>query len=136
MITSKKTSDTSIRVLETLKILSRNSASVQDIISYFEIFDPNNRIYTNEVILKYINTLKVFGFRFVKEKDKYVLLNAPNQLSFDEQDLKAIFLLEKCANIFPEERIRTEVDNFLKDLEKKFNDNTRLLSQNITVILP
>lgn len=131
MKTIKKTCDTSIRVLETLKILYKESASIQDIINYFEKFDPNNRIYTNEVILKYINTLKVFGFRFIKEKDKYVLLNVPSQFDFDEKDLKAIYLIEKFSELLPEERIKAELSRFLRELEKRFSDNTKLLSHNI-----
>lgn len=132
MKTVKKTCDTSIRVLETLKILYKESASIQDIINYFEKFDPNNRIYTNEVILKYINTLKVFGFRFVKRKDKYVLLNVPCQINFDENDLKAIYLIEKFSELMPEERVKAEIDKFLQELERRFSDNTRLLSHNIS----
>lgn len=131
MLKSKKISDTSIRVLETLKILSKNNVSVQDIISYFEKFDPNNRIYTSEVILKYINTLKVFGFRFVKEKDKYVLLNTPNQFDFDENDLKSLYLIDKFANVFPEEKVKKEINGFINNLRKKFSDNTTLLAKNV-----
>lgn len=132
MLKYKKTSDTSVRVLETLKFLYKNSASIQDIINYFEKFDPYNRIYTNEVILKYINTLKVFGFRFLKEKDKYVILNVPSQLNFDKNDLKAIYLIENFTKLLPEERIKTEINKFLQELEKRFSDNTRLLSHSIT----
>jgi len=131
MKTSKKTSDTSVRVLETLKILSKDSASIQDIINYFEKFDPNNRVYTNEVILKYINTLKVFGFRFVKKKDKYILLNAPHQFDFNEDNLKAISLIEKFSEFLPEENIKKEIDEFLQELEKRFSDNTKLLLNRI-----
>lgn len=132
MKTSKKTGDACIRVLETLKFLHKNNASVQDIINLFEKIDPNNRIYTNEVILKYINTLKVFGFRFIKQKDKYVLLNSPNQLEFKKDDLKALYLLENSANQLPEERLKEEINNFLQELEKRFNDNTRLLFHSAT----
>ena len=132
MKTSKKVSDTSVRVLETLKIVSKNRASVQDIINYFEKFDPNNRIYTNEVILKYINTLKVFGFKFIKEKDKYVLLNSFPQIDFNEDNLKAIFLIEKFSELLPEERIKAEIDKFLQGLEKRFSNNAKLLSNRIT----
>lgn len=127
----KKNSDTSIRVLETLKVLVSKNSSVQDIINHFEKTDPNNRIYTNEVILKYINTLKVFGFRFVKEKDKYVLLNFPNQFEFSEEELKMIYLIEKSAEILPEKKIKSEIDNFLQTLEKMFSDNTRIFAHNI-----
>ncbi len=128
---SKKIGDTSIRVLETLKFLYKNNASVQDIIYYFEKHDPNKKIYTSEVILKYINTLKVFGFKFAKDKDKYILLNYLIQFDFNENDLKAIYILEKFAQLFPEEKIRAEINKFLQELEKRFNDNTNSLFQNI-----
>lgn len=127
----KKISDTSTRVLETLKLLVKNSASIQDIINYFEKIDPKNRIYTNEVILKYINTLKVFGFKFVKEKDKYVLVNPPNQLNFDEKDLRAICLIEKYSELIPEEKFRTEIAGFLQELERRFSEKTKILSKKL-----
>lgn len=132
MRVSKKVSETSIRVLETLKILSKGSASIQDIIHHFEKINPNNRIYTNEVILKYINTLKVFGFKFIKEKDKYVLLNTPVQFEFDENDLKAICLVENLSKEFPEEKVKTEIAKFLQELEKMFSDSTKVRSHNFT----
>lgn len=129
---SKKISETSIRVLETLKFLTRQSASIQDIIRHFEKIDSNNRIYTNEVILKYINTLKVFGFKFIKEKDKYVLLNYPLQFDFDNRDLKMICMLEKSLELFPEESIKREITVFLQELEKRFSDETRVLARNMS----
>jgi len=127
---SKKTSAASIRVLETLKILSQKSAGVQDIIRHFEQIDPQNRIYTNEVILKYINTLKVFGFIIIKEKDKYILLNPPIKLNLDEADLKSIYFLSKAAEQFPEEKVRNEINIFLQGLEKRFSENTRFILKN------
>lgn len=132
MKTSKKTGDACIRVLETLKVLYKDNASIQDIINHFEKIDPKNRTYTNEVILKYINTLKVFGFRFIKAKDKYVLLNFPNQFNFDNEELKALYLIENSAKLLPEERLKEEINKFLHELEKRFSDNTRLLSHKMT----
>lgn len=126
-----KNNATSIRVLETLKILSKGSASIQDIVRYFEKTDPNNRIYTNEVILKYLNTLKVFGCRIIKEKDKYVLLNAPQQISLNEKELQAMLLISKAGNIFPEEKINEEINQFLQEIEKRFTDNTRIIAHKL-----
>ena len=63
-----KLCDTGIRVLQTLLLLSKQPLSVQEILNYFK--ETENEFYTNEVILKYINTLKVFGFRFLKNKNK------------------------------------------------------------------
>lgn len=127
----KKIGDTSVRVLETLKFLSQRSSTIQDVLKFFEKADSDNRIYTNEVILKYINTLKVFGFRFIKEKDKYVLLNLPIQINLNEDELKALLLIESALSKFPEEEVKKDVEVFLQDLEKRFSDNTRLISASI-----
>lgn len=132
MKTTPKTSDASVRVLETLKLLFKANVSIQDIVNHFEKTDPNNRIYTNEVILKYINTFKVFGFRFIKEKDKYLLLNTFNHFDFNEKELKLIYLIEKFSELIPEEKIKIEIHNFLTELEKQFSNNTRILAHNIT----
>lgn len=131
MKTSKKTGEACIRVLETLKTLYEGEASIQDIIKNFEKIDSNSRVYTNEVVLKYINTLKVFGYRFIKEKDKYVLLNFPNQFDFDTNDLKAIYLIENFSDLLPEERVKNEINKFLQGFEKRFSDNTRFLAYSI-----
>lgn len=128
----QKTSSTSVRVMETLKVLSKSSASIQEIINHFEKLDPNNRVYTSEVILKYINTLKVFGYRFTKAKDKYVLLNTPSRFDFNERELKTIFLIEKFSELLPEETVKTEINKFLQGLERRFDDNTKLLSNSVT----
>ncbi|MDD3436693.1 MAG: WYL domain-containing protein [Candidatus Gastranaerophilales bacterium] len=128
----KKVTATSVRVLETLKILYEKSSSVQDIIHYFENSDYENKVYTSEAILKYINTLKVFGMRFAKEKDKYKLLTSPCQFHFDEKDLNAIRLIEKFSNLLPEKGTQCEINGFLQDLEKRFSDKTRLIAHNVT----
>lgn len=128
---AKKTSDTSIRVLETLKILCQEKASIQDIIHHFEKIYPDNKAYTNEVILKYINTLKVSGLRFKKEKGKYILLNSPLQFDFSEQDLKTISLIEKAAKFFPEKAVQEGIHGFLQDLEKRFSDNSKIVAHNL-----
>lgn len=128
---SKKVGDASIRVLETLKLLSQDSLSIKEIINYFEKTDPNNKIYTNEVILKYINTLKVCGFVFVREKDKYNLLNPPVRFDLPEEDIKAISIIESLAENFPEEKVKKEVKMFLRDLKRRLNDRTQNVLLNI-----
>ena len=127
----QKNSDTSIRVLETLKFLVKNKASIQNIINHFEKIDPNNRVYTSEVILKYINTLKVFGYRFIKEKDKYVILNLPDKIDFSNDDLETLYAIGKLAEIIHEQKIKEDVNTFLQNLERRFSDKTRLIASKI-----
>lgn len=127
----KKVSATPQRVIETLKLLYNAPVCGHDIINYFEKLDSKNRIYTNEVILKYINTFKVFGLRFIKEKDKYVMLNAPQSYDFNHVSLEAIALIELLIKNFPEERVKVEVGNFLQRLEQHFSDSTRAIAYNM-----
>lgn len=127
----QKNSDTSIRVLETLKFLATNEASVQDIINHFEKIDPNNRTYTSEVILKYINTLKVFGYKFIKAKDKYVLLNFPDKIDLNKENLETIYAMEQLVDVFHEEKIKKDVNIFFQNLERRFSDKTRLLASTL-----
>jgi len=128
---TKKNSDTSIRVLETLKVFVNGSSSIQEIISHFEKTDPNNRVYTNEVILKYINTMKVAGYKFDKTKDKYALLNTPEQFNFTKEELEALYLLENSSKTLYEEKVKTEINKFIQGLEMRFNDNTKQLAQSL-----
>lgn len=128
----RKISDTSIRVMKTLKVLTETEASISDILHHFEKIDPTNRIYTSEVILKYINTLKVFGLRFDKKKDKYVLLNSPCQIDLNDRELSALYLIEQYSKNFPEPKIREEIVKFLEKIEKIFSDNTKILAHEIT----
>lgn len=129
----KKFSDTSIRVLKTLKILVNSASSIQDVIAHFEKTEPDNRTYTNEVILKYINTMKVFGFKFTKNRDKYVLLNSPCKFDFSEDDLKMINMIEQLTWLIPEEKVKDEIGDFLQELEKGFSDSTKEIANKITL---
>ena len=123
--------DTSTRVLETLKLLYSQGASVRDIIKHFQKIEPNNRLFTSEVILKYINTLKVFGFRIVKQKDKYILLNTIDNIDLNSEELKSLKLLLGLSAKYPEEKIQKHINIFSQTLEKYFSENTKFLSQKI-----
>ncbi len=127
----KKVSATPKRVVETLKILYNAPAGMHDIINYFEKADSKNRIYTNEVVLKYINTFKVFGLKFIKDKDKYVMLNTPKPYNFSQNSLEAVYLIKLLINSFPEEKIKIEVGDFLQRLEQHFSDSTRVAACNL-----
>lgn len=136
MIKTKKKSDASIRVLETLKLLSIKNVSIQEIITHLEQTNHEKKVYTNEAILKYINTLKVFGFKFGKENGKYSLLNALVKFNFNESDLLGLKLLDESANIFPEETVKTKIVDFLQDLELHFSNETRMQSRKIKKTKP
>ncbi len=121
-----KLCDTGIRVLQTLLLLSKQPMSVQEILNYFK--ETENEFYTNEVILKYINTLKVFGFRFLKNKNKYILLNEIQEISLDKNTLSGFLKLFEMSQDIP-----SSIDKLyeLKEkLERKFDSETRIQAAN------
>jgi predicted DNA-binding transcriptional regulator YafY len=130
--TNPKKSDTSIRVLETLKILMKKESSVQDIINYFEVSDPHNKTYTSEAILKYINTLKVYKLNIVKNKDKYVLLNLPNQVNLTENELEILNRISEYSETFSEQKVKDDIRKFLNNLAKHYTPETKNLTQFIS----
>src|SRR5574344_1041880 len=126
---TKKQCDASIRVLQTLKLLTEKDMSTQEIKRYCEEHDDSNNINSNEVIQKYINTLKVANFRFEKIHDKNSLINPLPRFSFSNNDLKGLMLIEKFLKIFPEEILKNEITQFIQNLEKRFDDDTIILAQ-------
>lgn len=131
MSRKSKYNDTSVRVVETLKILSKKPSSVQDIVKIFAKNISSEKFFTNEVVLKYINTLKVAGFKINKEKDKYVLHNNLVQFDFSEQELAALKILESFVQNIPEESKKTELHKFIHDIEDRFSNETRLKASKI-----
>lgn len=128
---TKEMNNTCVRVLETLKYLSEGQVSISDIIKHFESNDPNKRVYSHVAILKYLNTLKVFGFKIDKVKDKYILKNFPFTINFSEDDLKGIIILKESLNSFPERKTKEELSKFFNDIEMRFDKNARTLYEDL-----
>src|SRR5574344_159781 len=121
---SQKSCEASVRVLETLKLFMTKNLSIQDIINYFEVNEHHCKAYTSEAILKYLNTMKIFGLNFIKPKDKYILMNSPVTLDFTEQELSAIKIFESYAKSLPEKKLKNDISIFLQNLEKFFSQKT------------
>lgn len=77
------------------------------------------------ILNKYLNTLKVFGIKVKKSENKYVMQNSPFSLEFDLDDLKSVSLLEKFKEALPEGKTKNNINDFLNNLETRFNDNSR-----------
>ncbi len=116
-----KTADTSVRVLETLKLLSMKPCNIEEIKKYYDLSTNCDTVYTNEAVLKYLNTLKVFGFDIVKENNRYKLLNPPCPIDFNKEDLSAIATLNSYAEFIYESKLKMNLLTFLHQLERKFS---------------
>lgn len=124
-----KKCDTSLRVLQTLLFLTEQPASIQDILNYFK--EKQQVLYTSKVILKYLNTLKVFGFRLLRNKNKYILLNAIPAISFSDDELEGLKLLANLSENIPESKIKKDLATLYEKLEIHFDNGTKLKAKNI-----
>src|SRR5574344_12516 len=127
----QKKCKTSIRVLQTLILLTKQPASIQEILNFFK--ETEQEIYTNEVILKYLNTLKVFGFRFIKEKNKYILTNQIPQINLNKNEIEGFNILLNLAQKYPNTEIYKNLSKLQQNLEKRFDNNTRIEKSNLKI---
>ena len=118
-----KSCDASLRVFKTLIALMDGAYSIQEILmKFWKEAEDDAQSYTNETILKYINTLKVYGVKLNREKDKYSILNCPASVELDSNDLRGFYSVLKYS--LPDNDSQIEVANLMSQLEKWFSKFT------------
>ena len=117
-----KKCDASTRVFKTLLYLINNPASIQELSDYIKKESSNDDIdtYTPEAILKYITTLKIYGIKIIREKDKYIILNYPPFLNFNEADLKGLTVLQSIK--YPDKKTEENINELIKNIKLKIRD--------------
>jgi hypothetical protein len=123
-MTNLKKCDAGERVFKTFLYMAKNKVSVQEIVNYFANSDIDGKNYTNEAILKYINTLKLFGIQIVRDKDKYQVLAFPPYISLSENEIEGLRLISQMT--FPDSGTKEIIDNFVLNLEKRLADSSRI----------
>ena len=81
---------------------------------------------------KYINTLKVFGIKVVKENGKFNLKNSLYSENFDKQDLKALAILSSIYQDFPDNEITNNIKNLLANLNLRIKNTDKIKLKNLT----
>lgn len=114
---SLKECATSTRVFKMLIFLSKHNATIQDIINYFE------HNYTNEAILKYINTLKYCGINIEKNRDLYSVKNLPPYFSLNDDEIEGLRIINKMSS--PEDLTIEKIQEFTFNLEKHMFKSTK-----------
>lgn len=123
---SKKLNGGCLKIFQLLKLLYDNKAEYNDVIEIFldESYDqtPNN-LQVN--INKYINTLKIFGIKVKKERNKYKLLSGLYSMSFSLEDLKSISLIMSYMKNFPDSDMTQNIEEFLQAIEIRMNNEDK-----------
>lgn len=128
-----KKNDTSLRVLEILKMLIAEPVSGEDLIRKIGSQQNIENIYTVETLLKYFNTLELVGLKVEKRRKdkKYCLSNFPVEINLDEKELKVLCLLEGYVKNLYQKRIENIFYDFLRNVERGFSKETMALYKSI-----
>mgnify|MGYP003305863014 CR=1 FL=1 len=128
-----KSNDTSIRALEVLKLLNCEPHTQDELIN--KIFQAKKSEYELRVdtLYKYINTFKLFGINFIKNKNKYEIDKAPILQKLSEREISSLQFLWTYANkIYTAETLQ-QIETLLKNLLKNFS-NTLPISVKTLII--
>ena len=95
---SKKLNAGCLKIFQLIKLLYEDKAEYSSVIEIFK--DEINEQSTNNIqvnINKYINTLKIFGMKIVKENHKFKLLSSLYSLDMNVEDLKSLAIDRKSV---------------------------------------
>ena len=125
-----------LKIFAFIKLLYEDKAYYNDVIEIFK--DEINEQSANNIqvnINKYINTLKIFGMKIKKVKNKYKLLSSLYSMPFTLDDIKSISILANSINEFPDKDITDEVESFLNELKMRMDneDQNTLNALNQTI---
>ena len=121
-----KLNDGCIKIFKLLMLLYEDKADYNNVIEIFK--DDLNEQSTNNiqvVLNKYINTLKVFGIKIKKEKNKYSLQSSLYSIGYNIDDLKAISILLNSVKDFPDSQITDEINEFVNSLTLRMNNEDK-----------
>lgn len=127
MKSSKKLNEGCIKIFKLLTLLYEDKAEYNDVVEIFmdESYNqtPNN-LQVN--INKYFNTLKIFGIKVKKEKNKYKLLSGLYSMHFTSEDLKSISLIMSYLNNFPDIDMTKKINEFLETIKLRMNNEDKI----------
>ena len=129
-----KISASAYRVLLLLQKLNENDCDIEDFNKFF-MEDPYvSRLFSKDVILKYINTLRIAGYDISKpsaaSKHCYKLNNAPVEIEFSEAEIKTLALLKKYAQSMHQRRLVENYHSFLEKLKRYMSDEQKKKLEN------
>ena len=113
-----------------LNLLYQGEADFKDVIQIF-LDDKTSNSNANVNLCKYLNSLKVFGIRVEKNKDKYKAYNLPYTYNFTKEELEAVEKLRSCSDLILSKKAKPDFDKFLEALTARYDDETQMLAKEV-----
>ena len=126
MKNNKKLNEGCLKIFQLLKLLYEDKADYDNVVEIFK--DEIEEQTTNNIqvnLNKYINTLKIFGIKIKKEKQKYKLLSSVYSMKFSIEDLKSISILVSSLQKFPEVELTEDIKEFVSSLELRMDNEDK-----------
>ena len=127
---SNKFNDSGIKMFKLLNLLYQGEADFKDVIQIF-LDDKTSNSNANVNLCKYLNSLKVFGIRVEKNKDKYKAYNLPYTYNFTKDELEAVEKLRSCSDLILSKKAKPDFDKFLEALTARYDDETQMLAKEV-----
>jgi len=124
---SKKINAGCLKIFKFLMLLYQDNATYEKVMDIFkdEIRYENTSNNIQVILNKYINTLKIFGVKIIKEKGKYRLLSTLYTVDMTLEDLKALSILHASIENFPDTRLSNNIDKLVNIMEARMNNDDR-----------
>lgn len=128
---SEKYNDSCIKIFSLLKLLIEDKADYTSVMNIFaDEADVNNSIFP-VVLNKYLNTLKIFGIKVKKVKNKYHLLNMPFNIDLTADDVKAVQILKAAAEILSSVKNRQALYSFINSVEIRYGEYAKSVAASL-----
>lgn len=128
---SEKYNDSCIKIFKLLELLIDDKADYSAVINIFDDEAAKNNSAFPVILNKYLNTLKIFGVKVKKVKNKYHLLNMPFNIPFTAEDVKAVNILKVASHILTSLKNRESLNSFIKSIEIRYNEYAKSVAESI-----
>lgn len=120
---SIKIANAGYRVLELLKKLIDHPLSMTELLSCIE--ETTDESFRQELVLKYINTLRLLDLNVVKIDKKYYLKNSIEKIHFDRNDLSLFLFFKEYSDKISHESLKDNLTEILQLIKRSFSNKTQ-----------
>lgn len=117
-----KYNESCLKIFQLLKLLYENDAYYEKVIAIFK--DDENLDKLPVVLNKYLNTLKVFGIKITKNKDKFETESIPFSHDFNLDDMKSVYILETLSKYIINNKVRKNIETLVAQLKIRLDENS------------
>jgi predicted DNA-binding transcriptional regulator YafY len=123
-----KISSTAHRVILLLLLLSKKDCNIDEISCILSNNPHISRALTKEIILKYINTLKLAGVNIVKQpssnNSRYKIEKYPFNFNLSPEEIKTMVIMEDYVNSIHQDKLKQAFSSFEEKFNKYLPDDT------------